>query len=130
MASVQVGVPPAVNPDVHIPRKYMDNTTKDVLLRLFSELAAQENWTIVARNKKFHELLKLPQFKELNRNQIKRVYDLYDCTINLKKLIASLVVSKTGEMMEDSGQSISIDLMIGTLGTIYYIFSLNENYSR
>jgi hypothetical protein len=129
MANVGAIIPPALNTDSPIHKKYMDRTTKNVLLRLFSELSAHENWTVAVRNKKFRDLLKLPQFSDLNRGQIKRVYDLYDSTINLKKLIASLVVSKTGEMMNDSSQSMSVDSMIGILGTIYYIFSLNEAYS-
>mmetsp|Transcript_24269 Transcript_24269/g.23323 ORF Transcript_24269/g.23323 Transcript_24269/m.23323 type:complete len:136 (+) Transcript_24269:230-637(+) len=112
MASVQVDVQPAINSDVHIPRKYMDRTTKLVLLQIFSELSAHK-WTVAIRNFKFREFLKLTQFLEFNRGQIKRVYDLYECTLNLKKLIASLVVSKTGEKMADSALSVSIESMIG-----------------
>jgi hypothetical protein len=129
MASVQVNVQYAINPDAPIPRKYMNRETKDHFLQLFSNLSAHKNWSVAVRNKKFHELLKHSQFETLNGGQIKRVYDLYDCTINLKKFIASLVITKTGEMMNDPSQSMSVDSMIGILGTIYYIFSLNENYS-
>ena len=38
--------------------------------------------------------MKQPELEEFNRNQIKRVYDLYASTVSLKKFIATSIVAK------------------------------------
>ena len=60
------------------------------------------------------------QFIYLNRDQVKRVFDLYQSTINLKNFIAKLAVVTTDGMITDPTKSMSIDAMIGILANVYY----------
>lgn len=90
-------------------------------MNFFSELSAHKKCTVAVRNGKFRALLKLPQFSDLNRRQIKGVYNLYEFTINLKQLIARLVTFKTDEIVNDQTKSTSIDSMIVTFKTCIWI---------
>jgi hypothetical protein len=110
------------------PRKYISPLLKQTLLNFFSESLAFTNWTIAERNEKFRQIIKEPRYVHLNRDQIKRVFDLYSSTINLKKLIAKFVLDKTDEMIKDNSKSMSVNSMIAILANLYYDYSANGKY--
>ena len=100
--------------------KHMSSNVKQILLEFFAKCNAFELWNDTIRNSKIRAIIKLSKFMDYNRNQIKRVYDLYASTVSLKKIIATSVVAKTNEMINDNVKSILVESMISLLGNVYF----------
>ena len=117
------------NSDVSLRSAHISREVKQLLLDFFAASNAFQLWNHKIRNQKFKALLKQGDFLHLNRSQIKRVYDLYSSTVTLKQFIATSIVKKTDEMINNDAKSISMDSMISILGNCYFQFSLNEEFN-